>query len=260
VGFNVALLLWIFISSLKRSGEIFSRATALLPPTEIQWGNYVDAWQRSEFGTALFNTVLVVVLSAVVVVALGAPAAYVLSRTSARSAHAMTTFFVVGMGIPLQAIVIPIFVMMNTLGLVNSLFGLGVIYVAISLPFTVFLLTGFFRTLPTEVEEAAAIDGASGVRTLATIMLPMAQPGIVTAFTLNVVLLWNETLLVLMLVSDSSQFTLPRALLSLNTAMQYTGNWGGLFAGVVIVAVPIIVIFFVLSQRIIEGMTLGVNK
>jgi N-acetylglucosamine transport system permease protein len=164
------------------------------------------------------------------------------------------------MGIPLQAVLVPLFLMTNWLGLADSLFGLGIVYVAISLPFTVFLLTGFFRSLPTEIEEAAALDGASGVRTFVGVMLPLAQPGIITAFTLNVVLLWNETLLVLVLITDNTQYTLPRALLGLYGTMQYTGNWGGLFAGSIIVATPVLVIFALLSRRIIEGMTLGASK
>lgn len=260
VGFNIFLILWILNASLKPSREIFSRDRALSLPSEVRWENYVSAWNASQFDLATFNTVTVVLSAAAVVVALAAPAAYVLSRSIARSAGSMTTFFAIGMGIPLQAVLVPLFLMTNWLGLADSLVGLGIVYVAISLPFTVFLLTGFFRTLPAELEEAAALDGASGVRTFVGVMLPLAQPGIVTAFTLNVVLLWNETLLVLVLITDNSQYTLPRALLGLYGTMQYTGNWGGLFAGSIIVATPVLLIFALLSRRIIEGMTLGASK
>jgi N-acetylglucosamine transport system permease protein len=260
VAFNIFLIGWIGVASLKPSREIFSRDGALALPTELRWENYVNAWQASRFDIATLNTVVVVLTASAVVVALAAPAAYVLSRSVVRSAGAMTTFFAIGMGIPLQAVLVPLFLMTNWLGLADSLFGLGIVYVAISLPFTVFLLTGFFRSLPSELEEAAALDGASGIRTFVGVMLPLAQPGIVTALTLNVVLLWNETLLALVLITDNSQYTLPRALLSLYGTMQYTGNWGGLFAGSIIVAAPVLLIFAILSRRIIEGMTLGASK
>jgi N-acetylglucosamine transport system permease protein len=260
VAFNIFLIGWIGVASLKPSREIFSRDGALALPTELRWENYLNAWEASRFDIATLNTVVVVLTASAVVVALAAPAAYVLSRSVVRSAGAMTTFFAIGMGIPLQAVLVPLFLMTNWLGLADSLFGLGIVYVAISLPFTVFLLTGFFRSLPSELEEAAALDGASGIRTFVGIMLPLAQPGIVTALTLNVVLLWNETLLALVLITDNSQYTLPRALLSLYGTMQYTGNWGGLFAGSIIVAAPVLLIFAILSRRIIEGMTLGASK
>ena len=260
VAFNIFLISWIFVASLKPSREIFSREGALSLPSDFRWDNYRSAWDASRFDLATLNTVMVVLVAAVVVVALAAPAAYVLSRSGIRSAGSMITFFAIGMGIPLQALLVPLFIMTNWLGLADSLFGLGVVYVAISLPFTVFLLTGFFRSLPHELEEAAALDGASGLRTFVGVMLPLAQPGIITATTLNIVLLWNETLMALVLITDNSQYTLPRALLSLYGTMQYTGNWGGLFAGSIIVAAPVLIIFTVLSRQIIEGMTLGANK
>lgn len=260
VAFNVFLLLWILISSLKTSGEIFSRETAMSLPDIPQWGNYVSAWAVQDFGRAFLNTVSVVFSAALVVVALAAPAAYALSRSGVASANAMTTFFAVGVGIPLQAVLVPLFVMTNALGLADSLVGLSIVYTAVSLPFTVFLLTGFFRSLPGEIEEAAALDGASGFRTFLGVMLPLARPGLITAFTLNVVLLWNETLLVLVLITDNSQYTLSRSLLGLYSAMQYTGDWGGLFAGSVIVGAPVLIIYFWLGRRILEGMTLGVGK
>ena len=260
VTFNVFLLAWMFISSLKTSGEIFSRETALALPDTPQWSNYVDAWAVQDFGLAFANTVTVVISAAIAVVVLSAPAAYVLSRTGVRTANGMTTFIAVGMGIPLQAVLVPLFIMTNALGLADSLFGLGVVYVAVSMPFTVFLLTGFFRSLPGEIEEAAALDGASGFRTFLGVMLPLARPGLVTALTLNIVLLWNETLLVLVLITDNQQYTLARSLLGLYSAMQYTGNWGGLFAGSVIVAAPVLAIYFWLGRRIMEGMTMGIGK
>lgn len=260
VGFNALLLIWVAVASLKDSTEIFSQAKAFAIPTTLHWANYASAWVDSSIGRAFFNTVGVVVISSLVVVAISAPAAYALSRFSTRSASPMTSLFAIGMGIPLQATVIPIFVMFQGVGLVNSLTGLTLVYIAVQTPFTVFLLTGFFRSLPFELEEAAAIDGASVLRSFREVMLPLAKPGLITALTLNIVFLWNETALVLYLVQDDSKFTLGRSLLNLATVATYTSNWGAMFAGCVIIVAPVLLTYILLGRRITEGMTLGAAK
>jgi N-acetylglucosamine transport system permease protein len=254
------LFLWVLVASLKPSTDIFSRARAFHLPLPPQWVNYGSAWVSSAVGHAFLITVAVVGIAALATVAISAPAAYALSRFQTRLAYPLTGLFAIGMGIPMQATIIPILVTFQRIGLANSLIGLGIMYVAVQTPFTVFLLTGFFRSLPFELEEAAAVDGASVVRTFREIMLPLAQPGLITALTLNIVFLWNETALVLFLVQDDAKFTLGRSLLNLSTIATYTSNWGALFAGCVIVVVPILVTYALLGRRIVEGMTLGAAK
>ncbi|GIG61752.1 sugar ABC transporter permease [Longispora fulva] len=266
VAFNVTLLGWLVLTSFKSSREIFQEPLSL--PTAPRTDNYVSAWSVSELGVGFLNSAVIVGLSAALVVALAAPCAYMLTRGQTRSAGPVTTFFAVGMGVPLQAVIIPIFVLTQsvssfayaTFGWWDDRVSLLVVYVAMSLPFTVFLLTGFFRSLPADLEEAAAMDGASGPRTFLRVMLPLAQPGLVTAFILNVVSLWNETLVALILITDNEQYTLPQALLGLYQTMQYTSNWGGLFAGVVIVVLPILGVYVWLGRRIVEGLTVGAGK
>lgn len=266
VGFNVFLLAWLGFASLKNSRDIFDKPFSA--PTDPQWSNYTDAWSVSQLGQGFINSLVIVAIAAVVVVVLSAPAAYALTRTRLRATGPLTTFFAVGMGIPLQAVIIPIFVFMqkistfgyDTFGWWDDRLSLFVVYVAMSLPFTVFLLTGFFRSLPEELEEAAALDGATGLRTFMRIMVPLAQPGLITALILTVVSLWNETLLALLLIVDNEQYTLPQALLGLYQTMQYTSNWGGLFAGIVIVVTPILLAYVWLGRRIIEGLTVGAGK
>lgn len=266
VSFNVALLVWLVLTSFKSSRDIFDKPFS--PPTGVELSNYDSAWTVSELSQGFVNSVVIVALASVFVVALAAPAAYMLTRSTTRTAGPVTTFFAVGMGIPLQAVIIPIFVLTTgisrfgneTLGWWDDRISLLIVYVAMSLPFTVFLLTGFFRSLPEDLEEAAALDGATGLRTFIRIMLPLAQPGLITALILNVVSLWNETLVALILITDNEQYTLPQALLGLYQTMQYTSNWGGLFAGVVIVVVPILAVYLWLGRRIIEGLTVGAGK
>ncbi|TMR31855.1 carbohydrate ABC transporter permease [Nonomuraea zeae] len=154
-----------------------------------------------------------------------------------------------------------LFVLMERLSPVNSLFGLFLLYVAVSLPFTVFLLTGYFASLPGELEEAAAIDGASRLPTFWTIMLPLARSGLITAFTLNAIGLWNEAFLALVFVQSTDKQTLPLALLGFLAKQQYSGaDYGVLFAGVVIIVLPMLLLYVWLGRRIIEGMTLGAGK
>jgi ABC-type glycerol-3-phosphate transport system permease component len=256
----IMLFAWVVVASLKDSTDIFSKANAFRLPSPPQWANYGAAWLDSNVGHAFLNTVVVVGVASLITVAVSAPAAYALSRFQTRLSSPLTSLFAIGMGIPIQATIIPILVMFQDVGLANSLVGLTIMYVAVQTPFTVFLLTGFFRSLPFELEEAAAMDGASIVRTFRQIMLPLAQPGLITALALNIVFLWNETALVLFLVQDDSKFTLGRSLLNLATIATYTSNWGALFAGCVIVVVPILVAYALLARRIVEGMTLGSAK
>ena len=266
VAFNLFLLVWIVATSLKTSRDVFGDPLAV--PADPQWDNYADAWSVAEFSVAFLNSLLVVGAASLLVVGLAAPAAYMLARARTRTAGPLTTFFAVGTGIPLQAVIIPIFVLMQSissffysnLGWWDDRISLTMIYVATSLPFAVFLLTGFFRSLPYELEEAASLDGASAWRVFARVMLPLAQPGLITALVLTVVSLWNETLLALVLIVDTDQQTLPQALLGLYGTMQYTSNWGGLFAGLVIVILPILGVYWWLGRRIIEGLTVGAGK
>ncbi|GAA4957327.1 multiple sugar transport system permease protein/N-acetylglucosamine transport system permease protein [Nonomuraea thailandensis] len=259
VAFDILVLLWMLLSSLKTAKEIFAGPFSL--PATWQFDNWARAWQVSEFGPAIVRTVVVVAATAAGTVAIAAPAAYALSRFRTRSASPLTSFFALGLGIPVQAIMLPLFVVLSQAGLVDSLTGLIIVYIATSIPFAVFFLTAFFRSLPGDLEEAAAIDGATPWRTFWQIMLPLARSGIVTLLILNVIQHWSEGLLSLIFLQDPAQQTLPLALLGFLTRVQYSGaDWGGLFAALGIVILPLLVIYLWLGRRIIEGMTLGSGK
>lgn len=259
--FNIFVLVFMLTSSVKATNEIFEKPWA--PPTELHLENWAQAWSSGGFGQAALNTVLLVAAASVSIIVIGAPAAYMLSRTQSRSAGFLTVFFTMGIGIPTQVTIIPLFVMMAEADLIDSLFGLYVTYTAISLPFTVFLLTGFFRSLPRRLEEAATIDGAGTIRTFAQIMLPLARSGLVTALILNFIGLWNETLIALVFIQDTSKSTLSLSLLSfMSTITQYStnANYGALFAGVCMLVLPTLVIYIWLGRRIVQGITMGATK
>ncbi|GGM47229.1 sugar ABC transporter permease [Longimycelium tulufanense] len=257
--FNIVVLLWMFLAALRDHTAIFRSPWGL--DTFGQFGNFVKAWTDSNFGQAALNTVLLVVGASVVVVLLSAPASYVLAKSRSRMSGAMAVFFAMGIGIPVQVIIIPLFVMMQEVHLVNTLTGLFVLYVALSVPFTVFLLSGFFGSLPEELEEAAAIDGAGAIRTFVQIVLPLARNGLLTALILNLIGLWNETFIALVFIQDSAKQTLSLSLLGFLQTQQYSGaDYGTLFAGVCILVLPMLALYLWLGRRIIEGMTVGAVK
>lgn len=259
VAANVAGLLWVVLQAFRDTRSILTTPFGL--PTSLEWQNFVRAWRVSDFATATVNSVVVTLVSSVLTVALAAPAAYFLSRHESRLSRGLTLYFILGLGVPAQVILIPLFVMLNKVFLTDSLLGLNLVYIGVSMPFTVFLLTGFFRSLPAELEEAAALDGASPTATFVRIMLPVARGGILTAFVLQLISHWNETLLALTLIQSTEKYTLPLALISFVQQQTYSGaDWGGLFAGLCIVILPMLVIYMWLGRRLSEGLTLGMGK
>ncbi|WP_179251319.1 carbohydrate ABC transporter permease [Enemella evansiae] len=264
--FNVALLIWVMITALKPDREVFD---FLALPSRLAWSNLATAWTSAGFGTAFWNTVVYAVLTAGLSVALGAPAAYAIARSGHRLSGWMLVLFSAGMTIPHQIVLVPYVVMnasVDTL-MVDWVTGwwdprIFVLLVSIAwqIPFSVLVLEGFFRTLPGELEEAASIDGADRWQIFRKVMLPLASPGLRSVFVLNLITAWNETLLILVLITDPAKRTLGPALLTTFGALQNQSNWGVLFAGVAIVTFPILVVFAWAAGRILEGVTAGVDK
>ncbi len=265
VAFNLFLLVWMAVTSLRDTRDI-ARDPLGIPATPF-WENFSTAWNTGGFGTAAINSVVATLVSSLLVVAISAPAAYVLAKSTRKISPTLTLMFVLGLGVPGQVVLVPIYIMMakfqdvSHLQMLNSVQGLIIVLVGLGIPFTVFLLAGFFRSLPIEIEEAAAIDGSSGIRTFVQIVLPLARSGLVTAVMLAVITGWNETLFSLVLLTTSENRTLPIALLAFIDQAQFNGaDWGGLFAGRVMVVTPVLALFIWLGRRIVEGMTVGISK
>ena len=256
--FTIFSISWIMLASLKSTREIFREPLKL--PADMMWENYVNAWNSVRLGDYIINSIVVVTVSLIVLMAVPAPAAYVLSRFKFRGAAMVTMVYIAGMGIPFPLLFIPLFGILTLLRVINTLPGLMLVYVSLSIPFTVFLLTGFFATLPKELEEAALIDGCSNWQTFWHVMLPLASPGILTAAIFNGIGLWNEYQLALVFINNPDNRTLSLGLYSMQNAMQYTGDWPGLFAGVVIVMIPTILLYIFLSEKMISGITMGAVK
>lgn len=258
VVFSLFCLVWVVFASLKTNRTLFSNVWGI--PVDFRWQNYKTALVTVKLGTDFINSIVVVFASILVILAVSSLAAYALSRIDFPGREFVTNTFVVGMGIPYQILLIPLVGLLVSLHIHNSLFGLIMVYVALSLPFNIFLLTGFFRSLPSELEEAAAVDGASEFRAFWQIMLPLARPGLVTAAIFNFVGLWNEYMLALVTINSQQKMTISLGLYGFAQSMQYASDWVGLFAGVVIVMIPSVVIYFLLSEQVTAGITMGAAK
>lgn len=256
--FSLFAFAWVVMTSLKSNQELFANVWRL--PTELQWSNYEKVWTLSQLGTGFANSMLLVLSSVAALVVVASPAAYVLARKPFRWNNALTNFFTFGMGVPSQLLLVPLFFLMFKMKLVDSLFGLAIVYVALSLPFTIFYLVGFFRTLPKELEEAAVIDGCTSFQAFNKIMLPLASPGVLTVSIFNFLFLWNDFLLALTFLSSNDKFTLSLGLFGLKGTMQYTGDWVGLFAGFTVTMLPVLIVYLFLSNRMVEGLTAGATK
>lgn len=252
--------IWVVLTSLKTNQELFSIKTIWGLPDTPQWVNYVRAWTRSKMGYFFLNSVIVSSISVIAIDLVGAMAAYVLARFRFFANRAVLMTFILGSAIPLQLITVPLYLMFNNLGLLDSLLGLILVYIAVSLPFSVFVLTGFFKTLPTELEEAAVLDGASEFGAFWKVMLPLASPGLITVTIFNFLGVWNEYLLALMLINKTERMTIPLGLYNLKVVQEYAADWTGLFAGFVLVLLPTLIAFIVLQERITQGMTVGALK
>lgn len=252
----VFFVVWIVAASLKTNLQLFREPWSL--PMDPVWGNYVKTWVSNRFGDYFLNSTLTVLTSVFGILLVSVPAAYVLARAKFKGRSALSSFFAFGMGIPYPLLFVPIFVIMNTMRLGDSLTGLTLAYVALSIPFSIYVLEGFFASLPGELENAAIIDGCSDFQVFRHVMMPLATPGIATVAILNFVGLWNEYQWSLVLLNSPENRTLSLGLYSLITSMQYSGgDWVALFAGVTIVMLPTVILFAVLSEKMISGITMG---
>ena len=254
--FTLIMLLWIVCASLSTAPEIM-KGQAMRFKTGLHFDNYVRAWSLNSISTYFMNSLLYGLISMVASVLISAPAAYVLARKVFKGSAAIKNSFVIAMAIPQIMIVMPLFSAAVRSGLSNSKFLLLILYTGMALPYTTTFLTAFFANQSVVYEEAAAIDGASPMKTFWTIMFPLAQPGLVTVSIFNFMNVWNEYFLSMIFASSQKSMTVGPGLKSVLTAMQYTGDWGGLFAAVVIVFLPTLLIFVCLSRTIINGITAG---
>lgn len=256
---SVGAFLWTVSVSLKSNPEFFSTSPWSLPKSPTLH-NYREAWTTAKIGTFFLNSLLVTVVSVGATVIVSAMAAYVLARVKFRGNSALTTFFLLGLMIPGFLVVVPLYFLLRDLHLLGSLYGLIIVYIATQIPFSIYVLTGFFKTLPQELEEAAYVDGASAMKVFLKVMLPLAAPGLASVALLNGLTIWNEFFFALVFLSDETKLTLPVGLFRLSINAEYSAQWTSLFAGLVLAMIPVLVVFGIAQERITRGLTLGAVK
>ncbi|MFI6478202.1 carbohydrate ABC transporter permease [Nonomuraea sp. NPDC050663] len=254
----VAPLAWAVLSSLKTSDEVLADPWSL--PASPRWENFVNAWTTAEIGRYFFNTIVVVAVGSALTLAMGALVAYVVARYTFRGNRAVYYLFVAGMTFPTFLAIVPLFFIARGLGLADSLLGLALIYSVYSLPFAVFFLTAYFRTLPASLAEAAFIDGCGHWGTFLRIMLPVARPGLVSVGIFVVLGQWNQYLLPLILQSSPDKYVLTQGLANLAVSQGYAGDWSALFAGLTISILPVLVVYLSFQRQIQTGMVAGALK
>ncbi|MFJ9037850.1 carbohydrate ABC transporter permease [Streptomyces sp. NPDC102406] len=254
-------LLWVLWSSFKDSNAILTNPWGL--PTSLHFENWANAWNKANMGQYFLNTIIVVGGSVIGTMVLGSMAAYVLARFTFPGNRFIYYLFVAGMSFPVFMLVIPLFFVLRDFpgtSLLATYQGLILVYIAYSLPFTVFFMTAFFRTLPTSVAEAAIIDGASHTRTFFQVMLPMAKPGLISIGIFNFLGQWNQYLLPMVLNQDEKKYVLTQGLAMIALQQGYENDWGALMAGMMIAMLPVLIVYFIFQRQVQAGLTAGALK
>ena len=258
---------WVFLASIKQNSEFYGNPWAM--PASFYWQNFYEAWTAASMGSYMLNSVIVTALALGLLLVVALPAAYCLSRFRFRGSRFFNTAFMAGLFINVNYIVVPIFLMMRDWDswmnyffgktvFLNNLFMLALVYAATALPFTIYLLSGYFATLPHDFEEAAYIDGAGYGQAMIRVIFPMAQPSIITIILFNFLSFWNEYIISMTLMSSSTgQKTLPVGLLNLMQASQSKAEFGRMYAGLVLVMLPTLILYMCVQKKLTQGMTVG---
>jgi len=272
-------ILWVFLSSFKSPEEIFSSPWTI--PAELRWDNWVRAWNTARIGIYMRNSIIVVGISTIGTMLLGSMAAYVLARYRFVGNRFIYFLFVSGLAFPIFLALVPLFFVLNgrdftpftwlghligngDQGLLGTHTGLILTYIAWSLPFTIFFLSAFFKTLPTSVAEAALIDGAGHYKLFFRVMLPMAKPGLISVGIFNLIGQWAQYLLPLYLIpggeDTEAKWLLTQGIASISTSAGFKSDWEALFAAITIAILPMIIIYALMQRQIQAGLTAGAIK
>ncbi len=275
--------LWVLTTSLRSTEEIFQSPFGF--PNDAKGSfttNYSKAWVESGFSKYFVNSLIVVFSTLVLIGVFACPTAYALARYNFRVSKWLLVYFLSGMMVPVQLLLVPLFFQYKdwshtltrilhplfewlgrshvVVSLTDSQPGLVLMYTALSLPFTIFVLNSFFRTLPTELYEAGVMDGCGEFRAFFHVMLPMARPGLITAGIFNFIGLWNEYFLALVFINTDRYKTLPLGLAAVSIQANYRSDFGLLFAALVIVMLPTLFVYTLLQRHLTQGITLGALK
>ena len=251
-------LSWIIYTSLKTNQEFVSDPWGL--PAVPQLENYVSAWIKVDFKTYAWNSIVITVVSVAIVVLLSSTVSYVLARSRARWSRVTRMLIIAGLYVPVTLLLPSLFTTMYNLGLWNSRPGLVAVYVVFSLPYSVLVLNSFYRSMPVELEEAAAIDGCGPHQAFWRVVFPLSKNGIITVIIFNFVWIWNDYIFALTLIQEKENMTLPVGIVSLMSTFKLKADWVTLFAGLNIVMIPSVLLYIVFQKYLTKGLTTGSVK
>jgi raffinose/stachyose/melibiose transport system permease protein len=241
--------------SFKSTPEI--SGGGLGPPSGLETSNYSQAWNVAHLGAALLNSTIITGLGLVVLVAVGSTASYYLARKQSRLSYGLYILFLLGIILPFQLALVPLYRMVKDAGLLGSYTSMVIFYTGLQMPFTIFLYTGFLRALPREYGEAALVDGATHWQSFRRVTFPLLRPITGTVIILNAVFIWNDFLTPLIYLGGSPNETIPVVVYQF--VGQYVSNWGYIFAAVVLATLPMLLLFLLLQRFVIKGFTSGLK-
>ena len=244
------------IISLKTTRELIY--SPLTFPKSVYIQNFKDAWKLLNLGTVYKNSLVVATVSVVIRILLAAMASFTLAKRVNRFNRFLYVLFLSGLMIPIYTVLVPLLRLIKNLGLMNSHLGLIVVYIAMGMPFAVFMLTGFVKAIPNELLEAAVLDGCSVYRTFWTIVFPLLKSAITTLFILDFLSVWNDFLLPMLTLSDNSLKTVTVAMY--NFYGEFGSRWEMTFAGYTLAIIPIVIVYLLLQKNIVEGIMIGAVK
>ncbi len=249
--------LFVAMTSIRGQGEMLSNGVFSIPTT-FRLSNFAVAWNVGHFSTYFVNSSIVTATKVPIGVLIASLAAYPLAKMRFAGSTPIFVLFLIGLAIPIHVTLLPVFILLKNIGVLNTLFALYPPYVAFGLPFGIFVMRGFFRGIPTELIEAARLDGASELTIFARVMLPLAKPAVVTLFIIDGLNTWNEFLLALVLIQTDRWKTVPLGLL--NFQGEYGSRYPELTAGILIAIAPILVVYLLFQRYLVGGLTTGAIK
>ncbi|WP_062048896.1 carbohydrate ABC transporter permease [Bacillus sp. JCM 19034] len=244
------------VNSFKTQSEIFDNVMAL--PTSLNFDNYIGAIQQVNFFSSMWNTVIVTTVGLIGIIVCGSLAGYKLARTKSKLSSLFFLVFIASMLIPFHSIMITLTQVAKGIGVQGTPFGLGLVYIGLGVNMAIFLCHGFTKTIPKELEESAKIDGANELQIFMKIIFPMLTPILVTIAILNILWLWNDFLLPLLMLTNVNNYTL---ILAINMLFgEYNNDWPQILAALVITALPLVVFYLVFQRFILHGIAEGAVK
>jgi raffinose/stachyose/melibiose transport system permease protein len=251
-------IFWIMMSSVKSNNE-FALSPSYALPQGLYWQNYVEAWNRGRMNIYFMNSAIVTVISLVLIVVLSTTSAFALTKMRWRLRGRVMSLFLSGIMVPTAVVLIPLYMIYNNIGLINSRLSLILTYIAFGLPLSIFLLRSYLVALPDELMEASVIDGANIYQVFYHVVLPLMKTGIVTVGVIQFYFRWNDLMFSMTFINDSALKTVQTGLLYFSD--QYGNrNWGAIFACIAISVMPTLIIYVAMNKLVIEGMTAGAVK